>query len=616
MDYTMKADGSSDLRLQGNQGIYGLYPGVDAAPVRPLMIIVEGSCARLRTLDGELKIQIESQEIRCSLQDYKRIPHTLSAFYEAEVRGLQGIYQVAYGMGDDTGYLPETELSKRETIESHGLIGLRFHDGVITLYGTDHAHYKNVYRVRRKGGRYYLSCDFYMENSGTERLPAVRIQSTGSMEEQLCAAAEDIGRRMQARRVMSPAYNWCSWYYCYHNFDMVQLQEYLEGFQNVEAAKDIRYFLVDAGYMPSVGDWLLPNERFPQGVKSAFDLIRSYGYEPGIWVGVFMVGNRSHLFQEHPDWVLHDRNGQIHKEWIKDNEPKLWGYQDEEYYVLDTSHPKALDYVRQVFRTLKQWGARLFKTDFMLWAMHDSTEVQRYTPGKTSVEYFRQVLQVIREEIGDDSYWLGCIAPFLPFVGYADGMRIGDDVGSSWNGAFGPQNMIRSLTGNVFANYSWYQIDPDAVMLRDFHIRLTDTEVESLALLAAMSGGCIYTSDPLHQMKKERQELFHFIKPDGRRRPSLPYLEEDRDDIVMVQKNQDGEGLVLLFNKTDAVIKEDYDISRLGFNESIRWTDFHTGEPAAIMQNRLYAAIPAHGCRLFKVSNNTTLNKTSLWKNL
>ena len=85
---------------------------------------------------------------------------------------------------------------------------------------------------------------------------------------------------------------------------------------------------------------------------------------------------------------------------------------------------------------------------------------------------------MIREAIGEDSYWLGCIAPFLPFVGYADGMRIGGDVGSSWDGEFGPRNMMRCLTGNNYTNHRYYQTDPDAVMLRDFQIRLTERGVD------------------------------------------------------------------------------------------------------------------------------------------
>ena len=44
------------------------------------------------------------------------------------------------------------------------------------------------------------------------------------------------------------------------------------------------------------------------------------------------------------------------------------------------------------------------------------------------MEYVRDVLDMIREEIGEESFWLGCIAPYAPFIGLADAMRIAADV--------------------------------------------------------------------------------------------------------------------------------------------------------------------------------------------
>ena len=85
--------------------------------------------------------------------------------------------------------------------------------------------------------------------------------------------------------------------------------EYLEGFSQLACSKEIRYFQLDVGYCTSIGDWLEPSERFPEGLEEAFQEIKKAGYIPGIWVGAFMVGNRSRLYGEHPDWVLHDWEG-------------------------------------------------------------------------------------------------------------------------------------------------------------------------------------------------------------------------------------------------------------------------------------------------------------------
>ncbi len=99
----------------------------------------------------------------------------------------------------------------------------------------------------------------------------------------------------------------------------------------------------------------------------------------------------------------------------------------------------------------------------------------------------------------------------------ADAMRIGDDVGAEWNGKpFGPENMIRQVSGCSYMNGLLWQNDPDAVLLRDFHIHMNGSELESLALLQAVSGGAIYTSDPLHELPSDRLELFRMLAPGGR----------------------------------------------------------------------------------------------------
>ena len=96
-------------------------------------------------------------------------------------------------------------------------------------------------------------------------------------------------------------------------------------------------------------------------------------------------------------------------------------------------------------------------------------------------------------------------------------------------GEFGPQNMMRCLVGNHFTNHHYYQTDPDAVMLRDFQIRLTEREIHSLASAGGnFKGSCIYTSDPCTGLQEERVALFRFIEPDKRRKPSPPFLAEER----------------------------------------------------------------------------------------
>ncbi len=231
---------------------------------------------------------------------------------------------------------------------------------------------------------------------------------------------------------------------------------------------------------------------------------------------------------------------------------------------------------------------------------------------------------MIREEIGDDSYWLGCIAPFYPFIGYADAMRIGGDVGSAWEGQFSPLSMIRSVRGNYYTNGRFFQNDPDAIFFRDFHIRLNDAEIEALALYAAMSGGCTYTSDPLHRLREDRKRLFDFLRPDETFRiPSLPYQEKNRDEVVLVCRDPEkGRGLFLVFNPTDKSIMEEYALTDLGFAGNAWVSERLSGSGAAsepyCAEDRLILKTPPHGCRLMVICEREPVRfcEENLWKNL
>lgn len=627
MQLCFEKDGNVFFEIEKGQGIFEMYPAINQKTIRAKNLVMtageEENELNLEANAGKIHTRVEknnTQEwtISVALNEVKESIHTYSVFYEAELCGLSGVYQAGHGMGDPVGYYAAENLP--EKLNSYGIIGLKFGEKSVTLYAKDFSHYRIVFCVEKKNGKIVLSCGIELENTITDsvKLPEIKITGNGNLQEQLRFAAKEIGAQMNARTPKDPSYMWCSWYYDYYNFSMDQLESYLKGFESWEYAHDLKYIQIDNCYLPSLGDWLLPNHRFPNGLKPAFDLIKSYGYRPAVWVGIFMVGNRSTLYREHPDWILHDLDGKPVVELEFYGEERLFGCPDEEYYVLDTSHPDALAYVGEVFRTMKEWGAELFKTDFMLWGIKDSTKVKRYTPGKTSVEYMIDVLKVIREAIGEETYWLGCIAPFLPFVGYADAMRIGNDVGCNWNGVYSPQNMIRSLQGNIFMNQDLYQIDPDALVLRDFHTHLNQKEVESLVLYSAMSGGCIYTSDPVHRMAENRKDLFHFVKPDVRRMPEQPFLDRDSAEVVLTHKNEQGNGLLYIFNPTDATLKEKYGINDLGFAEDKNMFLVENGELLNKNGGKISVEIPSHGHWLIKVTDSEAFNwnQDLLWKNM
>jgi hypothetical protein len=297
-----------------------------------------------------------------------------------------------------------------------------------------------------------------------------------------------------------------------------------------------------------------------------------------------MVGCRSRLYREHPEWMLRRTDGELVREWVNYGENRVWGLQDEEHYILDTSHPDAMEYLRQVFRTLYAWGVRFFKTDFIYWGYIDSAQVQRHTPGKTSHEYLIELFDMIRQEIGDDSYWLGCIAPFEPMIGYVDGMRIGSDVTPDRGSA---ASVYRESVGCQIINNVWWQNDPDAILLRARRTHKDAAEVYSEALWFGMLGGIVNTSDALHEEPADRLALWRFLRPGPDKSTALfPYFDrtlaphpvwgQAREFFVMTRGYPERDAWALLFlNEQDLEMRESFSLRELCGAETLyvwRWT--------------------------------------------
>jgi hypothetical protein len=214
------------------------------------------------------------------------------------------------------------------------------------------------------------------------------------------------------------------------------------------------------------------------------------------------------------------------------------------------------------------------------------------------------VLQTIREEIGQETFWLGCIAPFFPFLGYADGMRIGGDVGSRWSGGFNPQSMLVESVGNQYFNNVFWQNDPDAILLRDFHIDLTETEVTSLALWQGILGGVINTSDPLHEIAPRRLALWRFLRPGPEKwAATLPYFGRSRRLLVAARALPGGATAALAFNTSDERVTERLSVEDLtGAAERAAWRWSPGGASALGRRTALYPELAAHESALYYLS--------------
>ena len=113
-------------------------------------------------------------------------------------------------------------------------------------------------------------------------------------------------------------------------------------------------FQIDEGWEKTLG-WWEANEKFPMPMEEIAARIRAAGLIPGIWTSPFVAKETAPVWQEHPDWVLRDHNGQ----------PCIFPMNDTTYWVYDITVPETRDYFTELYRHLTfDWGYTYHKLDF------------------------------------------------------------------------------------------------------------------------------------------------------------------------------------------------------------------------------------------------------------
>jgi alpha-galactosidase len=314
----------------------------------------------------------------------------------------------------------------------------------------------------------------------------------------LAQYAAELGANMAARRWPHVPSGWCSWYQFFTEVSEADILRNLEQLDRERAHMPLEYMQIDDGYQQAVGDWLDANDKFPAGMRSLAGRIRERGFKPGIWLAPFIAHERSRLYAEHADWLLHDPSGAP--------VVAMWNWESRNY-ALDITHPEVEEWLRRVVHTMVQeWGYEYLKIDFIYAA---ALRGRRHDPSCTSVQAYRRALTVIRE-VAPHAFVLGCGAPLAPSVGLVDGMRIGPDVARYWRGAEtefgfarGLHRAVRSTLAHLWTRADLWVSDPDCLLLHDRASDLTPAEVQAWTSLVALSGGMVLLSDDLAQLAGE-----------------------------------------------------------------------------------------------------------------
>ncbi|MBI5953923.1 MAG: alpha-galactosidase [Chloroflexi bacterium] len=296
---------------------------------------------------------------------------------------------------------------------------------------------------------------------------------------------------------------WCSWYSLYTAIDEQTLYKIFDDLGDLP----FDVLQVDDGWQMDIGDWEA-NAKFPSGMKTLADKIKSTGRRAGLWLAPLIATKSSKLFREHPDWFLRNEAGKFVSAGFN------WG---ERLYALDTTHPDVTSWLVALMKQVRAWGFDYLKLDFLFGG---ALKGKRFKDMPREAAY-RECLKTMREAMGADAFFLTCGTPILPALGLCDAMRIGPDVAHFWEkyrDAYllynptipGTKNAIRTTLHRLWLK-PLLHIDPDVAYFESKANHLTH---EQRLLLQNLAYVCEFkaTSDlPQWLGKEERSQLDCFL---------------------------------------------------------------------------------------------------------
>ena len=277
---------------------------------------------------------------------------------------------------------------------------------------------------------------------------------------------------------------WSSWYSYFEEVTAADIES------EIGAARDAGFDVlqIDDGWERAVGDWYAGKD-FPDGMEAMARRIRQAGMTPGLWVSPFIALDSAPVVREHPEYFIGDTDGR----------PAVVGYNwGQPYFGIDTTHPGALQWVRDTIREVVGWGYGYLKLDFLYAAAFAGC---RHSDCGREAAY-RLGIEAVREAAGEDVYIVGSGAVVAPTLGVFDAIRVGPDTAPYWDvsdrdrdpSGPGLRNALRNSVARLWLR-PVVGVDPDVAFGRSRRT-LLPPEASRASVDMAFAAGVLSFSDP------------------------------------------------------------------------------------------------------------------------
>ncbi len=570
----------------------------------------------------DLKTNKDSISIGAELSGFSQAPRWFFPISQAEVFGVKHFFKQGLGTGGQSGvysinssgeekwgntsgetswsydsYLTFAFLGENETIA----IGNIDHKDFLqrsTIYNRPH---RSGLKDRKAGDeQIFFEAGMLLEEIKIKndyiKLPELHFFTGNKPFETMQELTWISSEVSEARQSSVTSYHWSSNTTPQKTCSFGELKKQIEFLNNMKPPLPLHTLMINKGYCV-LGDWLEPNENWEGGLDRAAREIFKDGYRAGIWLAPFVASEHSKLFRQHPEWVLKDYENNPIPEEITD---------DGILYAMDGSHPGFQRYLEKVFKFLRKTGFIFYETAMMDWGLKDSWKIKRANPGKTSVQIYREILQLIREEIGQGSLWMADHIPYGPTIGFADIVKVSNPTNTGWDDK-GVGNMLQETYFTQYFNNIYWQNNPGNINQGSSSNLLTETEKTSLALWKAILGGAVGTSDDMTSWTKQQLDFFRFLEPNKRQQNAfLPFWPNPNEIKVAVRVyKQQKSWSVLFFNDKNVSVNKLFDIFDLVEEEKIYVFGWKPGNTIAFGElSQIQINLEPHQSRLFYLSRD------------
>src|SRR6266567_1037621 len=373
-----------------------------------------------------------------------------------------------------------------------------------------------------------------------------------------------------------------------------------------------QFFHIDEGYQYARGEYATPDSTlFPNGMAALERRIRSEGLIPGVWTAPFQVADRSWIYENHRDWLVHNAKGDPIRIGQVGGKDRL--------FVLDTTNPGAQEYLRQTYSTLiNEWNIGYIKLDFM-----EDTAVEGffYRPNTAALEAQKIGLQIIRQAVGEQVLLDKDGSPMLNPVGIVDTGRISLDTGHTFEAT---RDAAPGIAARYYMNRNFFVSDPDAFCVstqivtdQPWHggkVPLTVDEAKASVALSAVAGGMYEIGDDLPALGADperlalvqNRDMIEMIKLGRASKPVdlMSYSPEDDQPSIFWLEEDHRQGMLTIFNWTDQRHSHSIEFSSLGLPASNQYTisDVFDGKAVAPPNpNSVVVDLPPHSARVLKI---------------